>query len=64
MCDIHTKKIGSVPLRKEAKRCGSARKIKTMYERKRRFLVNEKGLCDSHTKLSEQFQWKIEGHVW
>ena len=34
LCDIHTKKNGTVPLRKEAKRCGSPRKIRVMYERK------------------------------
>ena len=34
MCDIHTKKSGTVPLRKEAKKCGSPHKITVMYERK------------------------------
>ena len=51
MCDIHTKKSGTVPLRKEAKRCGSPRKIRVMYERKgnnKEVLVDERALCDSH----------------
>ena len=55
MGDIHTKKSGTIPLRKEAKRCGSPNKIRVMYERKgnnRRFIVSERSLCDSHTKLS------------
>ena len=55
MCDIHIKKSGTVPLRKEAKRYGTPHKIRVMYERKgndRRFIVNERALCDSHTKLS------------
>ena len=34
MYDIHTKKSGTVPLRKEAKKCGSPHKITVMYERK------------------------------
>ena len=34
ICDIHTKKSGTVSLRKEAKRCGSPHKIRVMYERK------------------------------
>ena len=34
LCDIHTKKSGTAPLRKEAKRCGIPHKIRVMYERK------------------------------
>ena len=34
LCDTHTKKSGTVPLRKEAKRFGSPHKIRVMYERK------------------------------
>ena len=54
MCDIPTKirEQGTVPLRKEKKRCGSPHKIRVMYERKTRFIVNERALCGSHTKLS------------
>ena len=33
-CDIYTKKSETVPLRKEAKRCGSPHKIRVMHERK------------------------------
>ena len=51
MCDIHKKKSGTVPLRKEAKRCGSPHKIRVMYERKgnnKEVLVDERALCDSY----------------
>ena len=47
MCDIHTKKSGTVPLRKEAKRCGSPQKIRVTYKKKetvRRFIVDESAL--------------------
>ena len=52
MCDTQTKKSGTAPLRKEAKRCGSPHKIRIMYERKGNNIVNERALCDSYTKLS------------
>ena len=54
MCDIHKKKSGTVPLRKEAKRCGSPHKIRVMYERKgnnKEVLVDERALCESHARL-------------
>ena len=43
---------GKVPLRKEKKRCASPHKIRVMYERKTRIIINERALCGSHTKLS------------
>ena len=53
MCDIPTKirERGQFHL-EEKKRCGSPHKIRVMYERKTRFIVNERALCGSHTKLS------------
>ena len=48
-------KVGQFHSEKEAKRCRSPHKIGVMYEIKgndRRFKVNEKELCDSHTKLN------------
>ena len=48
------RKVGQFNSEEEAKRCGSPHKIRAMYEIKgnRRFIVNERALYDSHTKLS------------
>ena len=54
---IHTKNVGQFHSENEAKRCGSPRKMRIIYEIKRNkevcsFRENERALCDSHTKLS------------
>ena len=48
-------KVGQFHSEKEAKSCGSPHKIRVMYEIKGniwRFIVNERALCDSNTKVS------------
>ena len=57
---------------KETKRCGIPYKITVMYEikgNKEVYIVNERGLCDSYTKLNGTVpleNWKIfvAAHTW
>ena len=66
------RKVGQFHSEKEAKRCGSPHKVRVMYEIKetmRRFIVNERALRDSHTKLSgtvpmENLRTCVAVHTW
>ena len=68
LCDIHTKKSGTVPLRKTVKKCGSVKCVKL--KETRRFVVlgkHERAVCDSPTELSGTVpleNWKTPHMEW